>query len=95
MAAYVVRRLIQGVVVLFLSTFLTYSMILLMPGGPQDQYNEAIQNTDYVNPAYLQMLKEQYGLDQPDPLSYFLWLWDPNDTVEVEYSFDYLAPYNP
>ena len=90
MGLYIVRRLMQGVVTLFLSTFVTYSLILLMPGGPQDQYNEIIQNTRNVNPAYLQILKEQYGLDQPYPLSYFLWLFDPNDTVEIVY--DYQAP---
>jgi len=90
MAAYIVRRLMQGVVVLFLSTFLVYSLILLMPGGPQDQFNEIIRNDPYANPEYLEILKEQYGLDQPYPLSYFLWLFDPNDTVR--YVYDYKAP---
>lgn len=92
MAVYVVRRLIHGVMVLFLSTFLTYSMILLMPGGPKDQYEEAKRNIKDLNPAYLEMLEKQYGLDQPYPLSYFLWLWDPNDTEEYHYQFDYLTP---
>lgn len=90
MAAYIVRRLMQGVVVLFLSTFLVYSLILLMPGGPQDQFNEISRNTRYPNPEYLDILKKQYGLDQPYPLSYFLWLFDPNDTVR--YVYDYKAP---
>jgi peptide/nickel transport system permease protein len=90
MVAYTVRRLMQGVVVLFLSTFLTYSLILLMPGGPQDQYNELRQNVRGINPEYLKILEKQYGLDQPYPLSYFLWLFDPNDTVG--YVYDYKAP---
>ena len=94
MGVYIVRRLMQGVVVLFLSTFVTYSLIMLMPGGPQDQYNDIVRENRNVNPAYLQMLKEQYGLDQPWPLSYFLWLFDPNDTVQYvyDYDYDYQAP---
>jgi peptide/nickel transport system permease protein len=85
MATYIVRRVIQGVIVLFLSTFMSYSIILLMPGGPAQQLAEAKQRGAKVAPDYIKKLEKQYGLDQPWPLSYFLWLFDPNDTVEYNY----------
>ena len=85
MATYIVRRVIQGVIVLFLSTFMSYSIILLMPGGPMQMLAEAKQGGIIVPPNYIERLEEQYGLDQPWPLSYFLWLFDPNDTFDYDY----------
>ena len=39
MSIYIVRRLLQGIVVLFLSSFMIYSILILTPGGPRDQIN--------------------------------------------------------
>jgi peptide/nickel transport system permease protein len=87
MATYITRRILQGILILFLSTFLSYSIILLMPGGPMDQYRVAQINSSRgaLPPEYLEQLKEQYGLDKPYPLSYFIWLFDPEDTVDYNY----------
>jgi len=85
MATYIVRRVFQGVLILFLSTFLSYSIILLMPGGPMDQVNAIKEQGVIVSPGYLEQLLEQYGLDKPYPLSYFAWLFDPEDTVDYNY----------
>jgi hypothetical protein len=86
MATYITRRILQGIVILFLSTFLSYSIILLMPGGPMEIYRDAKRNVPGgVTDAYLEQLEKQYGLDKPYPLSYFLWLFDPEDTVDYNY----------
>src|SRR5687767_7366599 len=87
MAAYVVRRFFQGLVVLVLSTFLVYSILIITPGGPRDQINalKAARNPP-VNPDLIKILERQYGLDKPYPLSYFLWLFDPDDTIKKTYT---------
>jgi peptide/nickel transport system permease protein len=87
MATYITRRILQGIVILFLSTFLSYSIILLMPGGPKEIYDDARRNAPggIVDANFLRQLEEQYGLDKPYPLSYFLWHFDPEDTVEYNY----------
>lgn len=40
MTTYIIRRLLQGVVVLFFSSLLIYSILILSPGSPQDQIRQ-------------------------------------------------------
>lgn len=89
MAAYIVRRFFQGLVVLFLSTFLIYSILIITPGGPRDQI-EALkaQGNPPINPELIRILEKQYGLDKPYPLSYFLWLFDPEDITKRTYDIE-------
>src|SRR5688500_12473714 len=87
MTTYIIRRLLQGVVVLFLATFLIYSIILITPGGPQDQVNQlryASTSGRPINPLLLQLLKKQYGLDKPYPINYLAWLFDPTETTDFD-----------
>jgi len=86
MAAYIVRRFFQGLVVLFLSTFLIYSILIITPGGPRDQIRALTESGEIINPDLIRLLEKQYGLDKPYPLSYFLWLFDPEDTTKVTYT---------
>ena len=92
MTTYIVRRLIQGLVVLFLATFMIYSIILITPGGPQDQINNlryAAALGQPINPRLKEILEEQYGLDKGWPLNYLAWLFDPSRPVEA---IDYTKP---
>ena len=53
MTIYLVRRFIQGIVVLFLSTFIIYTLLINMPGGPRDYVNQIKQGLaggDVINP---------------------------------------------
>ena len=88
MTTYILRRLIQGFVVLFLSTFMIYSILILTPGGPRDQINEmrisAAQGKAF-NPLLIEYYEELYGLDKEYPLNYLVWLFDPEDVVETTY----------
>ena len=45
MTTYIIRRLLQGIVVLFLSPFMIYSIPILTPGGPKDQINQLKQQS--------------------------------------------------
>ncbi len=91
MATYISRRLLQGVVVLFLSTFLIYSILILTPGGPKDQIRqmraEAV-NGKPMNPKLIDYYTQLYGLDKPYPINYLTWLFDPSKTNEVTYGMD-------
>jgi peptide/nickel transport system permease protein len=87
MTTYIIRRLLQGVVVLFLATFLIYSIILITPGGPQDQVNQmkyAASVGEPINPRLLEIRIRQYGLDKPYPFNYLAWLFDPSETTDFD-----------
>ncbi|HEX9988097.1 MAG TPA: ABC transporter permease [Chloroflexia bacterium] len=85
MTTYIVRRVIQGLMVLMLSTFVIYSILILTPGGPVDQVAELRQNkVKPVNEQYLQSLLEAYKLDDPYPINYLRWLFDTKDVTEVD-----------
>jgi peptide/nickel transport system permease protein len=88
MTTYVIRRLLQGVVVLFASTFMIYSILILTPGGPRDQINQLKKEKiggKQVNPQLIDYYTKLYGLDKPYPLNYLLWLFDPSKTTETVY----------
>src|SRR5690606_18155204 len=68
MASYTVNRLLQGVLVLFLISLVTFFLIDLAPGGPSSLVN--MQSTAAEREARL----KQYGLDRPAPVRYVSWL---------------------
>src|SRR5947209_20403265 len=85
MAMYIVRRTIQGIFVLFLSTFLIYSILMITPGGPQDQINSIRSGSPnrIVSQSYIDAITKAYKLDRPYPLNYLSWLFDPTDTTTI------------
>jgi peptide/nickel transport system permease protein len=86
MTTYIIRRLLQGVVVLFLATFLIYSIILITPGGPADQIRilQIESAGEPVNPELIRILERTYGLDKPYPVNYLAWLFDPSETTDFD-----------
>lgn len=87
MATFIVRRFIQGFIVLVLATFVIYSILIITPGGPRDQVEElkALSNSAKpVNQEYLKQLLKAYKLDSPYPVNYLRWLFDPTDTTQVD-----------
>lgn len=85
MTTYVIRRFIQGFVVLLLSTFVIYSLLVITPGGPADQIAALSQDrTKTVSPALLKALLQAYKLDSPYPVNYLRWLFDPLDTTQID-----------
>lgn len=88
MSTYIIRRLLQGIVVLFLSTFLIFSILVVTPGGPQDmirQMKAQQQGGKPINERLIDYYTKLYGLDKPYPLSYLFWLFDPAKTTETSY----------
>jgi oligopeptide transport system permease protein len=69
-AGYILRRLLQAIPVLLGTTFLIYFMVFAMPGDPL----LALFGDKTPNPALLEQLRQQYHLDQPFIVQYFLYL---------------------
>jgi peptide/nickel transport system permease protein len=71
MLSYVIQRLLESLLVLFVMSFVIYALIGLMPGDPIDLMIQADPN---LTPADQQRLKALYGLDRPLVERYWNWL---------------------
>jgi peptide/nickel transport system permease protein len=69
MTAYIIRRLMQALVLLFLLTIAFFLLVHAMPGGP-----EAVLFSPRMPQSVRLALRHDYGLDQPLPLQYVSWL---------------------
>ena len=70
MQAYIVRRLLQGIGVLLVMSFVIYGLLGLMPGDPIDLMIQADPN---LTSADIARLKALYGLDRPILERYANW----------------------
>jgi peptide/nickel transport system permease protein len=71
MTNYIVRRLIQTIVVTCILSFVAYAMMGLMPGDPLDI---ACNANPHCTPENLDQMKKNLGLDQPVTVRYVKWL---------------------
>jgi len=71
MISYIIRRLIQAVVTLFLITVIVFLVMRLLPGDPITLYT-----TEVLTPQQRAELIEMYGLDQPLLIQYTSWISD-------------------
>ena len=71
MGGFVIRRLIESIPVLLLSTVAVFMILRLLPG---DQA-QALAGPD-ARPEVLQAVRQAYGLDRPLPVQYITWLGD-------------------
>lgn len=69
MGRYVARRLVQSFFLLLGISLLTFTITRLAPGGP-----ETLIEDPNVSPAYLEQLRESYGLNDSIPVQYFKWV---------------------
>lgn len=91
MTTYIIRRLIQGFIVLVLATFVIYSILIITPGGPRDQVAELQATSSSSRPVNVQLIEallKAYKLDSPYPINYLRWLFDPSDTRQVNANND-------
>lgn len=68
--AYIIRRLLGAIPLLLGISVILFTIIQLAPGGPLDIYAE----NPSVSKEALAQTAARYGLDQPVPVQYFLWL---------------------
>src|SRR5437773_2242703 len=69
MGRYIIRRILQAIPLLFLLTIFMFTLIHLLPGGP----DQVIFNP-HLSPAGRAALRARFGLDQPVPIQYLKWL---------------------
>lgn len=70
MKRYVSVRLMQGLVVIWLVSIVTFGMMHLVPGDPIDVMVGEAQ----ITPEQLAALRAQWGLDQPLHTQYLTWI---------------------
>jgi len=86
---YVVKRLLQGLLSLFLASILCFSIIQLAPGNYLDVIKE--QNTQ-ISPETLESFRVQFGLDKSPTEQYLYWLWGVVTRFDFGQSFVYFRP---
>ncbi len=71
MLNYIIRRLLQGLVVMLIVSFATFGLMHLAPGSPIDlMLGEAGRVTD----EQIASIERQWGLDRPFHEQYIIWL---------------------
>jgi len=78
MTTYILRRLIQTIGLLFILSVILFTLVNLAPGGPLSAYGGR-----RIRPERVEILKRQFGLDQPLPVQYVYWLVG-NDWKQVD-----------
>jgi peptide/nickel transport system permease protein len=69
MAVYFLRRLLEAIPMIFLSTIVVFLLLHLLPGDPA----QALAGTDST-PQTLARIRQELGLDQPLPVQYAIWI---------------------
>ena len=84
MTTYLIRRLIQGFIVLVAASFVIYSILIITPGGPRDQINQILQDpSKHISKIFKDQMYKRYKLDKPYPLNYVIWLFDPSEITDT------------
>ena len=73
MTAYIIRRLLIGLLTLVLITFLVYALIRNMPGTPLTLDQAQLDPSRQISSREMERLKKVYGLDKPWYIAYFQW----------------------
>ncbi len=71
MTTFIIRRLIQTLIVIALLSYFCYILMTLMPGDPVELM---IQSNPKITSADIERLRTLYGLDQPGYVRYFNWV---------------------
>jgi peptide/nickel transport system permease protein len=82
---YVIKRLFQAVLTLFLASALCFLIAEIAPGD----YLDTLRQDPQITPERIAALSEQFGLDQPAVVQYFRWLWRIVTRFDFGQSFVY------
>ena len=87
MRQFLVRRLIQSALLLWVLMTFTFVLIRLTPGGPDAAFAE----NPRIDKAELERIRERLGLNDPLPIAYVKWL---SGVVRLDFgrSYSYLRP---
>ena len=82
---YVVKRLLQAILTLFLASILSFAIIQLAPGD----YLDKLRQNPQISPETIAQLEEQFGLNKPAIVQYWYWLWGVITRFDFGTSFVY------
>ncbi len=68
---YIMKRLLQALLTLFLAAALSFFIIQLAPGD----YVDTLRQNPKISPERIEELRRQFGLDKSWPEQFGLWLW--------------------
>lgn len=88
MISYILRRLIQTLVVIVALSYFCFYLMTLMPGDPVDLM---IQSNPKITPEDIVRLRKLYGLDQPAYKRYLNWVGELAQG-DLGYSRTYRVP---
>lgn len=71
MASFVLRRILQTVLIIFILSYVCFSLMSLMPGDPVEMM---VASNPRMTSEDIQRLRNLYGLDQPSYKRYFTWV---------------------
>ena len=71
MSAYVARRLLQTLPLLFGISIVLFAVIQAAPGGPEASL---LETGRFIDPEVIEAYRERLGVDQPVPVQYVRWL---------------------
>ena len=74
-SAYIIRRLLQAVLIVIIVTFLVFFLVYQLPGDPVEMLISANMTQD-VTPELIEQLRHEKGLDRPIVVQYVDWLGD-------------------
>lgn len=92
MANYILRRLMISFFMLIGIGVVSFIVIQLPPGDFASQYKQFLLNRGQTEPEaerQAQIVREQYDLDEPLPVQFFLWIEGMVTRGEFGYSFSY------
>jgi len=73
MITYIIRRLIQSVIIVVIVSMLVFLVMRLMPGDPLLMYLTS-ERFEQLSEEQLQQLRHEYGLDKSLPAQYLDWV---------------------
>lgn len=73
MTTYIIRRLMQALVVIILISLVIFLLMRLLPGNPLMLY-VASNELNQISPEDYQNLLVKFGMDKPMPMQYFDWI---------------------
>lgn len=85
---YIIKRILQGILTLFLASILCFAIIQLAPGD----YLDNLKNNPQISSEYLAQLEQQFGLDRSPVVQYWRWLVRVVTRLDFGRSFVYLRP---
>lgn len=85
---YVLKRLLQALLTLFLASALSFAIIQLAPGD----YLDTLRQNPQISPETLEAYTERFGLDRPGFEQYWRWLGQIITRGDLGISFKYQRP---